>query len=142
MRHNDSDRREAVRRAPGSDEALSRVRLRTGRELTVIDISSSGALVESATRLLPGTRAEVHVVTRHGRVLVRTRIVRALVWRLEADLVCYRTALCFDSPVDTEVGQPHNDHLESSGYLVPAELARDRSSMGISYPNDELIEPV
>jgi hypothetical protein len=140
MPHNDSERRGAVRRAPEPDETLSRLRLRTGRELVVIDVCSSGALVESPTRLLPGTRAEVHVVTRHGRVLVRTRIVRALVWRLEADSVCYRTALCFDAPVDTAAGHIQNGTLESNGYLVPAELASDRSSMGISYPSDEVIE--
>jgi hypothetical protein len=96
------DRRRALRRIPQPDESLSRAKLRTGRELTVINISSSGALVEGLTRLLPGTRADVHLVTRHGRVLVRTRIVRSLVWRLAPDVVCYRSALAFDTAVDTE----------------------------------------
>jgi hypothetical protein len=79
------------------------VRLRTGRELTVVNISASGALVEGITRLLPNTHTEIHIVTRHGRALVRTRVVRAQVWRLARDLVCYRTALAFDTAVDTEV---------------------------------------
>ena len=48
MPPNDSERRRAVRRVPHPDETLSRVRLRTGRELAVVDISSSGALVEGA----------------------------------------------------------------------------------------------
>ena len=97
-----ADRRHAPRRTPQPDESLSRVKLRTGRELVVVNLSSAGALVEGLTRLLPGTRAEVHLVTRHGRVLVRTRIVRSLVWRLEPDVVCYRSALAFDTAVDTE----------------------------------------
>ena len=89
------------------------MRLRTGRELAVVDISPSGALVEGATRLLPGTHVDVHVVTRHGRALVRTRVVRSSVWQLQADAVSYRTALAFDAAVDTEV--------EVDGYPLPIE---------------------
>jgi hypothetical protein len=76
-----------------------------------VNISPVGALVEGTTRLLPGTHVDVHIVTRHGRVLVRTRVVRAHVWRLEMDLVCYQTALAFDRRIDTDV----------EGYTVPAE---------------------
>lgn len=123
---NELDRRRAVRRPPQPGEALSRVRLRTGRELAVVDISAAGALVESHTRLLPGTRTEVHIVTRHGRMLVRTRIVRSFVWRLEADLVCYRTGLAFDVAVDTEV----------DGYAVPAEIPGNTAGRGTAYPAD------
>jgi hypothetical protein len=134
MRSNESERRAAERREPEPAEALSRVRLRTGRELTVVNISSSGALVEGLTRLLPGTRVEVHLVTRHGRVLVRSRIVRALVWRLEPDLVCYRTALSFEIPVDAEVG-PSSPRIESAGYSLPAEILGNETAPGTHYPN-------
>ena len=103
MRPDDSERRRAVRRTPQPEEALSRVRLRLGRELIVINISSSGVFLEGLTRLLPNTHTDIHIVTRNGRVLVRARVVRALVWRLERDRVCYRTALAFDTAVDTEV---------------------------------------
>jgi hypothetical protein len=103
MRPDDSERRLAVRRIPQPEEALSRVRLRLGRELIVINISSSGVFLEGLTRLLPNTHTDIHIVTRNGRVLVRARVIRALVWHLERDRVCYRTALAFDTAVDTEV---------------------------------------
>ena len=126
MPPNDSDRRRAVRRVPQPTETLSRMRLRTGRELAVVDISPSGALVEGATRLLPGTHVDVHVVTRHGRVLVRTRVVRSSVWQLQADAVSYRTALAFDAAVDTEV----------DGYPLPIETPVIEGGAGSSYPRD------
>jgi hypothetical protein len=44
----------------------------------------------------------------HGRVLVRARVVRCSVWTVTADVVTYRGALAFSTPVD----------------LVPAEAAR------------------
>jgi hypothetical protein len=158
---NGSERRRAVRREPQSDEPLSRVRLRTGRELTVVNISASGALVEGLTRLVPNTHTDLHIVTRHGRVLVRTRVVRALVWQLERDKVCYRTALAFETPVDADVdpalrepssrrerndgessgpalSEPSSGHRpdkgESNGYPLPAEIPGNFSAPGTGYP--------
>lgn len=75
--------------------------MRTGPELTVVDLSDGGALVEGAVRLLPGTRIDVHVMTRSGRVLTRARVTRARVCALAANRVVYRGALAFDTLVDT-----------------------------------------
>jgi hypothetical protein len=103
------ERRRTPRRAPDPGEVLSRVRLRGGREWTVVDISAGGALLEGESRLLPGTHADVHVTTRDGRVLVRARVMRAWVVRLRADAVCYHAALAFETSVDTS----------TRGYAVP-----------------------
>lgn len=94
------ERRRFARRAPAGDEPIARVRLRTGRELLVIDASNAGALIEGTVRLLPGTHVEVHIVTGNGRVLVRSRIVRCYVAALDAQRVVYRGALAFDRHVD------------------------------------------
>ncbi len=138
----DADRRRAPRRTPHPDESLCRVKLRTGRELTVVNISSAGALVEGLTRLLPGTHAEVHLVTRHGRVLVRTRIVRSLVWRLGPEVVWYRSALAFETPVDTESlgerSESGDSPRESKGNPLPAEIPRNDEAPGIRYPTAEV----
>jgi hypothetical protein len=95
------DRRAASRRVPAPDETLAHVRLRTGRELSVVDIGDTGALLEGTARLLPGTHVEVHVVTREGRTLVRSRVTRAAVFALAADSLRYRAALAFDARVNT-----------------------------------------
>ena len=110
---------------------LSRVRLRTGRELAVVEVSSVGALVEGSTRLLPGTHADVHIVTRQGRVLLRTRVVRAWVWHLEADVVRYRAALAFDTALDTE----------GDGYPFPEGAKTPPSLAGKAYPDPSPAHP-
>jgi PilZ domain-containing protein len=104
------ERRRMPRRIPEPGEVLSKVRLRGGREWTVVDISSGGALLDGDNRLLPGTHVDVHVTTRDGRVLVRARVVRASVVRLRADVVGYHAALAFEASVDTL----------TRGYAVPA----------------------
>jgi hypothetical protein len=97
------DRRRAARRIPGPDEALSRIRLRAGRELAVINVSCRGALVEGEVRLLPGTHTDVHVLTATGRVVVRSRVVRAYVTALSSNRITYRGALAFEHPVDVDL---------------------------------------
>lgn len=118
------ERRAIERRAPSADEPISRVRLRTGRELSVVDLSNSGALVEGA-RLLPGTHVDVHVTTRNGRVLVRSRVVRAYVVDLQSNAVRYRGALAFDRPIDTS---------HAAGYAMPSLAAATRGEQGSDYP--------
>lgn len=118
------ERRGIERRVPLPDEPISRVRLRTGRELSVVNLSNSGALVEGA-RLLPGTHVDVHVTTREGRVLVRSRVVRAYVADLLSNAVRYRGALAFDRPIDT---------ADAAGYAVPSRGAATGDRQGSDYP--------
>jgi hypothetical protein len=90
----------------------------------VIDIASTGVLIECRSRLLPNTHMDIHLVTRAGRVLIRCRVVRAWVCHVEADLVRYRVGLAFDHQLDT-----------SAGYPVPAVFPREFQSRGSIYPD-------
>lgn len=119
-----TDRRRLPRRVPDRDEPLARVRLRTGRQLDVIDVSDSGMLVEGEMRLLPGTHVDVHVVTGEGRQLVRSRIARAFVSHVAAELIRYRGVLTFERSIDTA----------PMGYHVPDMLAPVIPSEGSAYP--------
>ena len=92
------ERRRSPRRIPAPDEPSSRIRLRAGREFVTVDISSTGLLAEGETRLLPGTHVDVHLVTRDGRLLVRSRVVRAFVCHVSHHEIRYRGALAFDHP--------------------------------------------
>jgi hypothetical protein len=121
----DAERRRSGRRIPAADEPLSRVRLRAGRELTVVDVSNGGVLVEGQARLLPGTHADVHIVTKDGRTLVRSRVVRAWVCDVQADMVRYRGALAFDRAIDTE----------PVGYALPDILVPVAAAAGNRYPD-------
>ena len=118
------ERRTTARRTPAPEETLARLRLRTGRELAVVDIGDAGALVEGTARLLPGTHVEVHVVTREGRTLVRSRVTRAWVFAVAADILQYRAALVFDARVNT-----------APSWVVTTRAAPSSASTGSRYPN-------
>jgi hypothetical protein len=95
-----AERRRAPRVIPARGQPLSIVRLRTGRELEVVDISCLGALLQGPARLLPGTHVDVHVTGAHGRILVRARVLRCAVCRVLAAEVSYRGAVAFNAVVD------------------------------------------
>lgn len=120
------DRRKAPRRIPLTGEPISRVRLRTGHEMTVVDVAHGGVLVEGQVRLLPGTHIDAHVVTRGGRLLIRSRVVRCSVAALHPDGILYRGALAFDRHVDTA---PH-------GYSFPGAAPGVGDSPGHDYPHE------
>jgi len=117
------ERRRSARHAPAAAEPGARVRLRGGREVAVLDLSPGGALVEGETRLLPGTHVDVHVMTPSGRVLVRSRVVRAFVSDVSSERVVYRSALAFDRHVDV-----------GGGYPVPGVPPQIEAPPGTVYP--------
>ena len=124
------DRRRAARRILGSEEPLAHAKLRTGGQLVVLDASSWGVLTETAERLLPGRHLDVHIVTPTGRTLVRSRVARAYVCRLQADAVRYRAALAFEQPIDASASEYPRPSVLASLPTAPAESYADGSGQG------------
>jgi hypothetical protein len=122
------ERRRAARRLVAGDEPLSQIRLRAGRQLAVIDVSDSGLLAEGEMRLLPGTHVDVHLVTDEGRLLIRSRVVRAFVCHVSAATIRYRGALAFDRTVHTAV------QTAVVGYAIPEGLNKPAATEGNPYP--------
>jgi hypothetical protein len=91
------ERRATARVAPADTTWRREALLRPGQEVLVIDLSSGGALLESAARMSPGARAELQLIGA-GRRLVRGRIGRCQIVRLEP--LCYRGAMVFEQPLE------------------------------------------
>jgi CheY-like chemotaxis protein len=93
--------RKRARRLPMSDLPwLSSVRLAWGQRLRLLNISSSGVLVESGVRLSPGDPAHFQIEGSGLDLVVPARIVRCRVAYVNSLGVKYETAAIFDRPVD------------------------------------------
>jgi hypothetical protein len=78
-----------------------RARIHPGSEVIVVDLSSTGALVEGQSRFRPGGRCELALCFGAGNLTVRARVARCFVARLErAAPVRYRAAIAFETIVD------------------------------------------
>lgn len=105
------DRRHAPRKEPGAVEWLSAVRLSRGPELELVNISSTGVLVETGAHFPVGGTTHLHLCGPDTDLVVPVRFVRTDVRRVEASGVRYRVAAAFATEIDLagprrETGQP------------------------------------
>ncbi len=85
------DRRRRLRAAQAT--------LRPGCDVSVIDLSSGGALVQGHRPLRPGARVHVRFETEGRTVSLAAHVLRCMVWSLTGEEgVVYRGALRFEAP--------------------------------------------
>jgi len=94
------DRRGAARFAPGARALSTRARLRHGSEVTVVDLSTAGVLIEGRCRLRPGGAVGICLDLADGEGALPCRVVRCHVSATDGqEGVCYRAALVFEEPL-------------------------------------------
>lgn len=91
------ERRHGLRLPPEMTRFAPLAILRPAREVVVIDLSSRGALIESPTRLPPGSITELHLFG-GPRCVLRGRLDRCRVSRL--DPLRYEAAILFDEHLE------------------------------------------
>ncbi|MEW6319883.1 MAG: hypothetical protein AB1635_02215 [Acidobacteriota bacterium] len=89
-----AERRAAERQRPEDAGWQRDAVLRPGRLVEVRNLSWRGALVASGTRMLPGSRAELHLWRQSHRRVRRGTIVRCIVCSLAP--LRYEGAVAFD----------------------------------------------
>ena len=89
------DRRRARRRACGDVPWLWTVKLAGGSQVNVIDISSTGVLLETASRLADGSTVDLQLLGEDTNVTVPARMLRTRVASVDGLSVKYRVAAAF-----------------------------------------------
>lgn len=74
------------------------IRLRPGYEVTVLNTSRHGILIEGRVRLFPGRRVEIQADPGTPHVNVSAVIARCEISALDAGTVTYRAGLVFERP--------------------------------------------
>lgn len=104
----DVDRRRAERRRAEAIAPRLTLALRAGPTVEVVDLSSIGALVETAARLEPGTKVAIRSHLDGARVGVASlaRVVHCRVWSIERlGGIRFRAGLQFDAGSDYTTGE-------------------------------------
>jgi hypothetical protein len=91
-----ADRRRSPRHHRVEEHGILSTRVRPGHRAMLINISATGALIETHHRLLPGTNVDLHVERNNYRASVRGRVVRCTVVRVRPSSILYRGAIGFD----------------------------------------------
>jgi CheY-like chemotaxis protein len=99
VRTND-DRRTALRRLHEDLPWLASVKLGWGSDVSLVNISTSGVLMETGSKFLPGSTTELHLTGPETNLIVPVRFVRSDVARIDRLGVRYHAAASFDKEID------------------------------------------
>ena len=103
--------RRGARRRGADEHGIVKARIRPGHEVTLIDLSPGGALVEADRRLLPGSGVELHIQAADRHATMRGSVLRCSVVRVRPAAMCYRGAIAFERLLPW--------FAEAEGYDVP-----------------------
>jgi hypothetical protein len=99
-------RTRAARIECGDVSWLRTVRLPWGLELRVVNISSSGMLLESGTKIEPGKGSALRLCSPEGDIVIPASFVRSEVGEVTPRGVKYHVAVTFDKPLTSYEPRP------------------------------------
>lgn len=81
---------------------LSTIKLPWGLEVRLLNMSTSGVLVETSSKFIPGSVAEFEITGADDSIVVPARFVRSEIVGVDARGVHYRAAAVFEREVDLD----------------------------------------
>jgi hypothetical protein len=111
-----ADRRVHQRLRAADLQWLRSVRVKNGPEVTLVDLSSGGVLLDTSMQLKPGSRVMLEIVGA-GRIEVASEVLRCHIAALRDATAVYRGACAFVHPIELERAQ------EPPGVSIPAHTA-------------------
>ena len=109
-----ANRRSAVRVSADDLRWLRGARLSHGPSLALIDLSLRGARFEIPQRLQPGEHAELELITDDDRTRSLVQIVRSEIAEVRPDVVRYRNACVFASPLPWTTRLPVKSNADAA----------------------------
>jgi hypothetical protein len=96
------ERRTAERKNRGDVPWLSAIKLSWGDEVGLVNISSSGVLLETGAKFIPGSTTELHLSGPETSLVVPVRFIRSEVAHIDGRGVKYHAAAAFAEELDLE----------------------------------------
>jgi CheY-like chemotaxis protein len=96
------ERRTAERKNRGDVPWLSAIKLSWGDEVGLVNISSSGVLVETGSKFIPGSTTELHLSGPETNLIVPVRFIRSEVAHIDGRGVKYHAAAAFANELDLD----------------------------------------
>jgi len=118
------DRRRDQRRHTIAQHGIARARVRPGHDVTLVDVSAGGVLIETARRLLPGSCVEILLADGVRSATVRGQVLRCAVAQLQATSITYRGAIGFDRDLSWFLARDGNGYHVPDGQTAAAPAER------------------
>lgn len=92
--------RRVFRRMPADQVAVTAA-FAPGPDVRLVDLSRGGARFECERRLLPGSTVALRLVTPDGTIVVRARVVRSRIAKIDQGGLVYEVAAAFNETLTT-----------------------------------------
>ncbi len=119
------DRRTHERCAPSELRWIREVRLKYGPRVSLIDLSTGGALLQTDVRLRPGTDMVIEIVGSRIEA-VPIRVLRSQLARISGDTAIYQGACEFKRPFDLEKARAVLAHADRGDVALRKLMLRRR----------------
>ena len=133
-----TDNRRAWPRIPAAQLPQLSATLTTGPDIRLIDISRGGALFECSKRLVPASAVALRLVTPDGTHIVRGRVVRSRIVRMERGGLGYQAAVAFNEALKELMDEPA---AGSSAPAPPSAPAATPAAVTVVSPVDPASAP-
>lgn len=121
-------------------------KLATGPDIRLVDLSRGGARFECEKRLLPGAKVALRLVTPDGTLVVRGRVVRSRIVRLERGGLGYDAAIAFNETlnevIEERAGTPQPATEAAPLQAADAGPVRDQDDGPSDVPLESWVPPV
>lgn len=97
--HIPHDERRGSPRRPASMVPNLKARLLAGPDVRLVDISRRGLLLETDSRLMPGSAIRIKLVADDANVVMKGCVIRSSVAVVTGEGIVYRTAISFDEDI-------------------------------------------
>jgi CheY-like chemotaxis protein len=134
MHQTPDERRVALRRHQGDIPWLSSARLAWGTEIALVNISSSGVLLESGSKLAPGSATELYLSGPETNLVVPVRFIRSEIARIDGLGVKYHAAGAFGREIDLAGPRRVPERPSSPPHALAALLAATLADSQASDP--------
>jgi hypothetical protein len=126
------ERRTAERKKRGEVPWLSAIKLSWGDEVGLVNISSSGVLVETGSKLLPGSTTELHLSGPETNLIVPVRFIRSEVAHIDGRGVKYHAAAAFAEEVDLDRSSRAAGPARTAGSVSPPQALAELLTQALS----------
>lgn len=117
------ERRQYLRRRDRDLAWVRTVRLKSAGDVSLVDLSAGGALLDADVPLRPGAVLSLEIVGDSLETVVSLRVLRCHVAALTSDSARYRGACEFTRPLELPDIHPHSDPTAPSDALIDLDFA-------------------
>jgi hypothetical protein len=122
-----TEKRSSPRLPPSTISNLKSVRLVAGPEVTLINISRGGALIETEAHLVPHSSVAIRLVAADAVLLLHGKVLRSRASSFQGSTLLYQSAIAFDEELPLLAGYQKQPQANEAPEEAPPQAGEEEA---------------